>query len=219
MRKNKKLALLLATMMVAMAFTGCGEKEKETKETVAVETTTAEQAETTGAEGETQEVSDDVFADIFDDVEINGKQVTFPFSLNDLGDEYTIDEEPYNVSEEENLCSYNLYYKDKSIAYIDFFKNDSDNIDRNSKIVRYHTNEDNGTLKIRGIGKGDSESEIINNLPELNLLEDSNSESLSNWYTLGNKTNYIRITVVDNKIYDISIRSEKEWVHNIQKMN
>ena len=85
MRKNKKLALLLATMMVAMAFTGCGEKEKETKETVAVETTTAEQAETTGAEGETQEVSDDVFADIFDDVEINGKQVTFPFSLNDLG--------------------------------------------------------------------------------------------------------------------------------------
>ena len=204
MRKNKKISLLLATMLVAMAFTGCGEKEKETKETVAVETTTAEQAETTGAEGETQEVSDDVFADIFDDVEINGKQVTFPFSLNDLGDEYTIDEEPLAISEEDNLYSYTLYYNEREIAIVSYTVKDADSkVDQDKKMARYQTLLDEGNIKIRGIGEGDSIDSVKDKIPELVYSKIEGSE-LSDC-TLINQHNYIGIDADNNIIIEITM--------------
>ena len=217
MRKNKKLSLLVATMMVAMAFTGCGEKEKETKETVAVETTTAEQAETTGAEGETQEVSDDVFADIFDDVEINGKQVTFPFSLNDLGDEYTIDEEPLAISEEDNLYSYTLYYNEREIAIVSYIVKDADSkVDQDKKMARYRTLLDEGNIKIRGIGIGDSIDSVKDKIPELVYSEIEGDDQSD--YTLITQHNYIGIYATNNIIREITME-ETEWVQNIQKMN
>ena len=204
MRKNKKISLLLATMLVAMAFTGCGEKEKETKETVAVETTTAEQAETTGAEGETQEVSDDVFADIFDDVEINGKQVTFPFSLNDLGDEYTIDEEPLAISEEDNLYSYTLYYNEREIAIVSYTVKDADSkVDQDKKMARYQTLLDEGNIKIRGIGEGDSIDSVKDKIPELEYSKIEGSDQ--SYYTLINQHNYIGIYATNNVIREITM--------------
>ena len=218
MRKNKKISLLVATMLVAMVFTGCGEKEKETKETVAVETTTAEQAETTGAEGETQEVSDDVFADIFDDVEINGKQVTFPFSLNDLGDEYTIDEEPFAVNEENNLHSYDLYYNEKKIAIINYTVKDANSkVDRDKKVTRYNSLYDEGNIKIRGIGIRDSLDSVIEKIPELTFFGKEGSEY--GGYMIENEKSYIEIYGKNNSITEITIWSEEEWVHNIQKKN
>ncbi|MBQ3583921.1 MAG: hypothetical protein IJA27_04340 [Lachnospiraceae bacterium] len=209
MRKNKKISLLLATMLVAMAFTGCGEKEKETKETVAVETTTAEQAETTGAEGETQEVSDDVFADIFDDVEINGKQVTFPFSLNDLGDEYTIDEEPFAVNEENKLHSYDLYYNEKKIAIINYTVKDANSkVDRDKKVTRYYSLYDEGNIKIRGVGLGDNLEKVSEMIPE--LVAFGEAEDKNSGYALWNSKNYIEFYAENNEIIQITIRSEVE---------
>ena len=209
MRKNKKISLLVATMLVAMVFTGCGEKEKETKETVAVETTTAEQAETTGAEGETQEVSDDVFADIFDDVEINGKQVTFPFSLNDLGDEYTIDEEPFAVNEENNLHSYDLYYNEKKIAIINYTVKDANSkVDRDKKVTRYNSLYDEGNIKIRGIGIRDSLDSVIEKIPELTFFGKEGSEY--GGYMIENEKSYIEIYGKNNSITEITIWSEEE---------
>lgn len=135
MRKNKKLSLLVATMMVAMAFTGCGEKEKETKETVAVETTTAEQAETTGAEGETlsgeSEASDFDFSQVLDNIEIDGKKIPLPFTLNELGDEFDVD---MIVEFGNGTCGADLLYKNEKIATVDCIGDTKEDIDRDATI-------------------------------------------------------------------------------------
>ena len=212
--KRKRVLFMMMVMMIALSFSACGSKKKEAGGAVNNETKTILGSEQQNSENETEEISDDVFADIFDDIELNGKKVTFPFSLNELGDEYTIDDEPFAVDDVDKVVSYHLYYMGEEIAYLNYLtKEGTTKINRDTKIVRYQTlniREDKGLLKVRGIGIGNNLSEITEAIPELELLNEreKNGEKKSGAY-LGNMNNSIMILTSNGRIYDISIRSER----------
>ena len=205
--KRKTVMLMMAVMLIIVSFAGCGNKKEETGGAVNDETKTISESEQQNPENETEEVSDDVFADIFDDIELNGKKVTFPFSLNELGDEYTIDDEPFAVDDENNLLSYYLYYNEQTIAYIDYKAKKTSDVNRDSKIVEYYTVHDKENFKIRGIGINDEIKEIFDVIP--NLCFFGKEESEYSGYMLANQNNYIEVSAKNNKIIQFKIRSEK----------
>ena len=211
--KRKIVMLMMAVMLIIVSFAGCGNKKEETGRAVNDETKTISESEQQNPENETEEVSDDVFADIFDDIELNGKKVTFPFSLNELGDEYTIDDEPFAVNKDENMMAYHLYYNGEKIADIDYKSTDKRDINRDTKMIRYATHkiyEDRGMLKIRGIGINDSMDEITKSCPEFKKLKESeqNGNTLGGYY-LANKNNVIQIATLDGVVNEITMRSER----------
>ena len=81
---KKKGMVCIVTLMLALSFGGCGDKEKKADTTAVTkenETTTVSQ------EGTGQSESEIDFSQVYDNIELNGKKIPFPFTLNDLGEE------------------------------------------------------------------------------------------------------------------------------------
>ena len=207
--KRKRVLFMMMVMMIALSFSACGSKKKEAGGAVNNETKTILGSEQQNSENETEEISDDVFADIFDDIELNGKKVTFPFSLNELGDEYTIDDEPFAVDKDDNMISYHLYYRGEAIAYVHYIEKNMSNIDRDSKMIDYSSIHGKGEINIRGIGINNSSELIKKEIPQLEEVESwEKNGKVYGGFTLGNKKNYIVIDIENNIITGITMRSE-----------
>lgn len=115
-RKNVILPILVV-MCVTLSLSGC---KKLVETDVSAETKSVKQtvSETTNSENNTEINKIESPGDglTFDDVniiEINGQQVSLPFTVDELGEEYLIGEE-YGFNEIYTA----LYYKDEFIAFI-----------------------------------------------------------------------------------------------------
>ena len=113
--KNKLLSLLAATAVI-VSLTACqsGETGQQVKSDKIVSEMSAEIEETT-VQGKLTQTSNLTFDDI-NIIEINGKQVSLPFKVEDLGEGYQLVEDRFLSSE--NEITYELKYKDDILAYV-----------------------------------------------------------------------------------------------------
>ena len=120
----------IVTLMLALSFGGCGDKEKKADTTAVTkenETTTVSQ------EGTGQSESEIDFSQVYDNIELNGKKIPFPFTLNDLGEEYDFKWDVVDMGD--GLYGADLAYKDEILASVYMYGKTLDSINRESEIV------------------------------------------------------------------------------------
>lgn len=161
MRKRLKRVACIWLIASMVALVGCN----ETKNDKAYETTkqVVETKENDSTKDTTQDKSDEYPYGTFDfeeackHIEINGKKVDFPFTLNDLGDDYEfVDCDEYV----EGIYSGYIAYKGEKILTMSCEENDK--LDRKSiisDITIYSHNND--ILSICGLSKGTSLERVI----------------------------------------------------------
>ena len=127
---KKKGMVCIVTLMLALSFGGCGDKEKKADTTAVTkenETTTVSQ------EGTGQSESEIDFSQVYDNIELNGKKIPFPFTLNDLGEEYDFKWDVVDMGD--GLYGADLAYKDEILASVYMYGKTLDSINRESEIV------------------------------------------------------------------------------------
>ena len=161
MRKRLKRAACIWLMAGMMALVGCSEakndKADETKKQV------VETKENDSTKDTTQDKSDEYPYGTFDFeeackyIEINGKKVDFPFTLNDLGDDYEfVDYDEYV----EGIYSGYITYKGEKIFMMS--SHETGELTRNSEINGVHINSHNDdTLSICGLRRGTPIEKVI----------------------------------------------------------
>ena len=119
-KMKKTIIYYLVTAAMLLSLSSCGEKaddsssEAEKTETKASVTSEAE----TASEAEPEykgEFNDKVFEELCQNIVIRGQKVSFPFTLNDLGDEYTFDDDPL-VVESKHMAYYDLYKNNERLC-------------------------------------------------------------------------------------------------------
>ncbi|MCX4255333.1 MAG: hypothetical protein OSJ54_00205 [Oscillospiraceae bacterium] len=161
-RKRLKQALILVgILIITLAFSGC-EKLVETDVSAETKSTIQTVSETTvsaNQERETQYVtgtkqSHELTFDDINIIEINGQQVSLPFKIDELGENYSIGEE-YGYDETyPTLC-----YKNQSLALIKL-----DNEKNIISISFYIDDWISNTVKIYGISYNNSFPQIIESI-------------------------------------------------------
>ncbi len=122
---KKKGMVCIVTLMLALSFGGCGDKEKKADTTAVTkenETTTVSQ------EGTGQSESEIDFSQVYDNIELNGKKIPFPFTLNDLGEEYDFKWDVVDMGD--GLYGADLAYKDEILASVYMYGKTLDSINQ-----------------------------------------------------------------------------------------
>lgn len=163
MRKRLKRAACIWLIAGMVALVGCN----ETKNDKADETTkqVVETKENDGTKDTTQDKSDEYPYGTFDFeeackyIEINGKKVDFPFTLNDLGDDYEfVDYDEYV----EGIYSGYIAYKGEKIFTMS--SHETGELTRDSEINDieiYSLSASEDIMSICGIKKGTPIEEVI----------------------------------------------------------
>lgn len=166
-RKQKKGGMVcIVTLMLALSFGGCGDKEKKANTTTVSkenEITTVSQEETGQSESEFD------FSQVYDNIELNGKKIPFPFTLNDLGEEYDFKWDVVDMGD--GLYGAQLAYNGESVAVISMLGESVDSINRDSKIIEmtFYDNQEQ-VFSINGINCQSNISDIEKNLLILNNI-------------------------------------------------
>lgn len=116
-RKQKRIGFLLLILLL-VAVTGCGKKETPTTTAMKQETTKEEttKEETTASSGKAESKEKYTVEEVAQDIEFDGKKISLPTTLKELGDEYCWSTyiEP-TQSEEKNYFIQSIMYKDTSM--------------------------------------------------------------------------------------------------------
>ena len=127
--KVKRVAAI-SVIALMISLTGC-EKAKDSGKEV---TTKQENNEVTSNQGESVSgENDEAINELLNNIEVNGKHVDFPFTLNDLGDDFEFDN---YVDMGDGTYGMDLKYKGETVAGAYVYADAEKDIDRNSKIVR-----------------------------------------------------------------------------------
>lgn len=120
--RSKKVVTLIFAVGIMCSLIACNADKGEVSETT--QATTASMVTETESETKSSEtdkmnyITDWSIEEVFQSIELNGKTYSLPFTLEDLGEDYSVGEQ-----REE---SYDLYYKDEYISLIDLDKNNED---------------------------------------------------------------------------------------------
>ena len=131
MKRVDKVKRVVAISVIALmiSLTGCGKAKDSGKEV----TTKQVNNEVTSNQGE----SDESINELLNNIEVNGKHIDFPFTLNDLGDEFDFD---YYVDMGDGTYGMDLKYKGETVAGAYVYADAEKDIDRNSLIINMSTN-------------------------------------------------------------------------------
>ena len=131
MKRVDKVKRVVAISVIALmiSLTGCGKAKDSGKEV----TTKQVNNEVTSNQGE----SDEAINELLNNIEVNGKHIDFPFTLNDLGDEFDFD---YYVDMGDGTYGMDLKYKGETVAGAYVYADAEKDIDRNSLIINMSTN-------------------------------------------------------------------------------
>ena len=130
MKRVDKVKRVVAISVIALmiSLTGCGKAEDGSKEV----TTKQVNNEATSDQSVSGE-NDEAINELLNNIEVNGKHVDFPFTLNDLGDDFEFDN---YVDMGAGTYGMDLKYKGETVAGAYVYADAEKDIDRNSKIVR-----------------------------------------------------------------------------------
>ena len=132
MKRVDKVKRVAAISVIALmiSLTGCGKAKDSSKEV----TTKQINNELTSNQGESVSgENDEAINELLNNIEVNGKHIDFPFTLNDLGDDFEFDN---YVDMGGGTYGMDLKYKGETVAGAYVYADAEKDIDRNSKIVR-----------------------------------------------------------------------------------
>ena len=132
--KVKRVAAI-SVIALMISLTGCGKSKDSSKEV----TTKQINNELTSNQGESVSgENDEAINELLNNIEVNGKHIDFPFTLNDLGDGFEFDN---YVDVGDGTYGMDLKYKDESVAIVYVYADTEKNIDRKSPIINMSTND------------------------------------------------------------------------------
>lgn len=134
----KRVLFMMAVMLIIISLAGCGDKKEETKATVVQEPTSASENEGNGFD----------FSQVFDHIEINGKSVSFPFAVSELGDKYSVD---YIIERGDGTCGASLLYEGIIIATLDYIGDKKEDINEDTKCFGINIGSMGKEIYINGI--------------------------------------------------------------------
>ena len=123
-----KRVVAISVIALMISLTGCGKAEDGSKE-VTTKQVNNEATSNQSVSGE----NDEAINELLNNIEVNGKHVDFPFTLNDLGDDFEFDN---YVDMGAGTYGMDLKYKGETVAGAYVYADAEKDIDRNSKIVR-----------------------------------------------------------------------------------
>lgn len=130
--KVKRVAAISAIALM-ISLTGCG-KSKDSSKEVTTKQVNNEATSNQSVSGE----NDEAINELLNNIEVNGKHIDFPFTLNDLGDDFEFDN---YVDMGAGTYGMDLKYKDESVAIVYVYSDTEKNIDRKSPIINMSTND------------------------------------------------------------------------------
>ena len=127
-----KRVVAISVITIMISLTGCG-KAKDSGKEVTTKQVNNEATSKQSVSGE----SDEAINELLNNIEVNGKHIDFPFTLNDLGDEFDFD---YYVDMGDGTYGMDLKYKGETVAGAYVYADAEKDIDRNSLIINMSTN-------------------------------------------------------------------------------
>ena len=196
---KKKGMVCIVTLMLALSFGGCGDKEKKADTTAVTkenETTTVSQ------EGTGQSESEIDFSQVYDNIELNGKKIPFPFTLNDLGEEYDFKWDVVDMGD--GLYGADLAYKDEILASVYMYGKTLDSINRESEIVSIVIYDNREQLfLINGINYNSNLSDVEQIFPNMSKEYNRYYKNEIHGYNASDKNGKYVDIAIDN--YQITI--------------
>ena len=194
---KKKGMVCIVTLMLALSFGGCGDKEKKADTTAVTkenETTTVSQ------EGTGQSESEIDFSQVYDNIELNGKKIPFPFTLNDLGEEYDFKWDVVDMGD--GLYGADLAYKDEILASVYMYGKTLDSINRESEIVSIVIYDNREQLfLINGINYNSNLSDVEQIFPNMSKEYNRYYKNEIHGYNASDKNGkYFDIAIDNNEI-------------------
>ncbi len=117
---KKPISALLAAVMLC-GLTGCS--NEETSERISDEFSVSQSGEESYFQSETENIGGDLdFDNAVKSITIFGREVSFPFSINDLGEDFSLKEE--NMTTYGGSTSCDLLYQGKAIGTVTFADTD-----------------------------------------------------------------------------------------------
>ena len=176
MKRVDKVKRVAAISVIALmiSLTGCGKSKDSGKEV----TTKQENNEVTSNQGESVSgENDEAINELLNNIEVNGKHIDFPFTLNDLGDDFEFDN---YVDMGDGTYGMDLTYRDESVASV-YVKVDSDkNLNRNTKIYSLDISRvDNQIFTINNIDCNSDIEDVKNYMKNFNVNYDDNNKAVS----------------------------------------
>ena len=194
---KKKGMVCIVTLMLALSFGGCGDKEKKADTTAVTkenETTTVSQ------EGTGQSESEIDFSQVYDNIEMNRKKIPFPFTLNDLGEEYDFKWDVVDMGD--GLYGADLAYKDEILASVYMYGKTLDSINRESEIVSIVIYDNREQLfLINGINYNSNLSDVEQIFPNMSKEYNRYYKNEIHGYNASDKNGkYFDIAIDNNQI-------------------
>ena len=194
---KKKGMVCIVTLMLALSFGGCGDKEKKADTTAVTkenETTTVSQ------EGTGQSESEIDFSQVYDNIELKEKKIPFPFTLNDLGEEYDFKWDVVDMGD--GLYGADLAYKDEILASVYMYGKTLDSINRESEIVSIVIYDNREQLfLINGINYNSNLSDVEQIFPNMSKEYNRYYKNEIHGYNASDKNGkYFDIAIDNNQI-------------------
>jgi len=171
MKRVDKVKRVVAISVIALmiSLTGCGKAKDSSKEV----TTKQVNNEVTSNQGESASgENDEAINELLNNIEVNGKHIDFPFTLNDLGDDFEFDN---YVDMGDGTYGMDLKYKGETVAGAYVYADTEKDIDRKTIIYRVSISRvDEQVFKISRI---DCNSTIEDVRKYMNKFEEKNNDN------------------------------------------
>ena len=123
-----KRVVAISVITIMISLTGCG-KAKDSGKEVTTKQVNNEATSKQSVSGE----SDEAINELLNNIEVNGKHIDFPFTLNDLGDDFEFDN---YVDMGGGTYGMDLKYKGETVAGAYVYADAEKDIDRKTIIYR-----------------------------------------------------------------------------------
>ena len=164
--KVKRVAAI-SVIVLMISLTGCG-KAKDSGKEVTTKQVNNEATSNQSVSGE----NDEAINELLNNIEVNGKHIDFPFTLNDLGDDFEFDN---YVDMGDGTYGMDLKYKGETVAGAYVYADAEKDIDRKTIIYRISISRvDEQVFKISRI---DCNSTIEDVRKYMNKFEEKNNDN------------------------------------------
>lgn len=188
----KKIMLFIASACMIFSMVGCKQNG------IPVEQTSEESNQVKSVKKEPYYITEWSIDDLVTSVEMNGVTYSMPFTLNDLGEDYTIEKINDDLF---------LYYRGNHFGIIDLKDNSDIN---NSEIISITTHDK--SFKVGDTSFSDELDDVLEKYGEPSLITSGSSISVV-YYVFEGKTeeqsSKVGFTFKDGKLYSIGVTYNK----------
>ena len=204
MKRVDKVKRVAAISVIALmiSLTGCGKAKDSGREV----TTKQVNNEVTSNQGESVSgENDEAINELLNNIEVNGKHIDFPFTLDDLGDGFEFDN---YVDMGDGTYGMDLIYNNNKVAIVYIYATDENKIDKNSVINEVTISETDAQIfKVNNINCSSDINDVDKKLTALNIkysqngntikLEDTKEENMLRFYF--NEENKVGMIILRSK--------------------